>query len=772
MAIQPEALDAYDEDRALVAAFQAGEVAAFGRIVRAHYPALLARARRRLGTGGDAEDAVQEALLRAFLALDRFGGEFNLNAWLNRILANVCADAAERRTSELRMRDRLSAWREEVLPAGDEGSDAELHGIIKEAIASLPESYRVAFVLREVEEKPYAEVAATMAVTEENARARVHRARSSLARALREVGATLGAFAIPLRLAAERPLLARWLSSRRVPIGTRNAAEPHGLANPARAAQVIGHSQILSAPLRSVLAPDVVTDPSTPIASLSSLTTTPIAQALAQAATNPVAQSMLGAGAEVGRSALPMAGAALATLAAGAAAVMPAAATLPKVAAPVPAVAAAPASTSGSALVSYAQPTGGPSAKSPSSATGTVGSAPASQASTTSPPTSGNSTSATSKNSASAPASPGGTDLWSWVGDATSTSRSAPSTTSGSTSSTGASPEGSALGADSPPNGAAAADPSTQSGAAATGQAQSSTQSTANQAGGQTQGATSNAGAHCPWTQSFPLLAPGPITLPPPEPAGVNETGAFATGQIPLPDNTSIFGAGGIGSATNGKSSGVVEASLGACLGGTNAPIVVANLASLSPNVTSPPIFQIRAAMVVSSVSTQETYTLFRGTGVWLTGPDRGSAPVPLVADIITRPVQGAGANDQPADSGETVMLLVAFFGPISNLVAPGSETTPGAPSTVPTDNMAGGDATSSDVSTSSTSSDPSSSSSSSEPSTASGSNGPTSTSASPSDEVDSTSASPAGSPSASDQTGSPGTGTTSSTTTGTPNSS
>ena len=64
MAVQPETLDLYD-DRQLVAAFQAGEGGAFERIVGAHYASLLAEARRKLRSASDAEDAVQETLLRA-----------------------------------------------------------------------------------------------------------------------------------------------------------------------------------------------------------------------------------------------------------------------------------------------------------------------------------------------------------------------------------------------------------------------------------------------------------------------------------------------------------------------------------------------------------------------------------------------------------------------------------------------------------------------------------------------------------------------------------
>ena len=650
MAIQPEALDAYDDDRTLVAAFQAGDEAAFGRIVRVHYPALLAKARRRLGTGGDAEDAVQDALLRAFLALDRFGGEFNLSAWLNRILANACADAAGRRSSELRMRDRLAAWREEVSPAGEDESDADLHRIINEAIASLPESYRVAFVLREVEEKPYAEVAATMAVTEENARARVHRARTSLARALRDVSATLGAFAIPLRLATEQSLLSRWLSSRRVPIGAR----------PAHAAQVIQHGQIL-APLRTVLAADVVMDPSTPVLSLSSLTTTPIAQTLAQAATNPVTQSLLGAGAEVGRSALPMAGAALATLAAGAAAVMPVTTALPLVAQPTPGVTATPPSTSSGALVSYAQPTNAPSTnasnlpKTGATAAGTGA---------------GNvSTSSFAPGMSATLVEPG---LWGWVGEAAAAPHPAPSTTATVPAQSGSSAADAPQAQTAPSTVAAAPDPSTPAvpPSGSDGAAASTSSTTASPGDGQSQNPTATpaptTAPDCPWTDSFPQSWPSVPTFAT-QPLGVNDAGAFATDPITLSNGASSFEEGRTGSAIDGQSTGAVNSWIAACLAGSSSPGLVANLVygGQDPQGTSPlPTLHVMAAMVGGSASPQEPFTLYQGTGVWLSGPggqpDDQLAPVPLVAEVIAQPSADG--------TSETAVLLIAFFGSISNL--------------------------------------------------------------------------------------------------------
>ncbi|MGH9097401.1 MAG: RNA polymerase sigma factor, partial [Acidimicrobiales bacterium] len=160
MAVQSESFDSYADqsfdshgDRRLIAAFQAGDADAFAQIIGVHGNSLAAEARRRLRSSGDAEDAVQETLIRAYLSLDRFGGEYRLHAWLSRILANVCADAGTRRAAEARLVDRLGPPRDEAPPADEGIGDAERRLAIKEAVDTLPDSYRMAIVLREIEER-------------------------------------------------------------------------------------------------------------------------------------------------------------------------------------------------------------------------------------------------------------------------------------------------------------------------------------------------------------------------------------------------------------------------------------------------------------------------------------------------------------------------------------------------------------------------------------------------------------------------------------------
>ena len=129
----------------LVEAHRAGDRDAFASIVRAHYPALLACARQRLGNVHDAEDAVHETLLRAMLAFHRFGaaGDWRLGAWLNTILIHVCADVRARRRPTVPLHEWLRDGAPEVPDATyDAMSDPVALGAIADAIARLPDRVR------------------------------------------------------------------------------------------------------------------------------------------------------------------------------------------------------------------------------------------------------------------------------------------------------------------------------------------------------------------------------------------------------------------------------------------------------------------------------------------------------------------------------------------------------------------------------------------------------------------------------------------------------
>ena len=85
------------EESELLAAARAGDEDAYTALVTTHRPALHAHCYRMLGSVPDAEDALQEALLRAWRGLPRFEGRSSLKTWLYTIATNACLRAIERR---------------------------------------------------------------------------------------------------------------------------------------------------------------------------------------------------------------------------------------------------------------------------------------------------------------------------------------------------------------------------------------------------------------------------------------------------------------------------------------------------------------------------------------------------------------------------------------------------------------------------------------------------------------------------------------------------
>ena len=176
------------EDRDLVLAYQAGDDEAFAELVREYRPQLLGHARRKLGCPEAAEDAVQEALVRALRAMPRFNGNYLVGPWLHRILSNVCNDEGNRKRREGEKTDRFAsndrALRQAPSIEGELGLDLD-DTELADAVDNLSEQYREALMLRFVEELSYEEVAAKAGVSEDNARARVSRARNAVRSALK-----------------------------------------------------------------------------------------------------------------------------------------------------------------------------------------------------------------------------------------------------------------------------------------------------------------------------------------------------------------------------------------------------------------------------------------------------------------------------------------------------------------------------------------------------------------------------------------------------------
>lgn len=147
----------------------------FEELVETHGREIYAYALRLVGDRDDADDVFQETFLAAFRAFDRARDE-HLRAWLYRIATNKAADRRRRERRLVRL-DALAL----AEPERDSVTSADLAA----AIRVLPVHERAAFVLRRVQDLPYADVAAALDISEEAARQRVSQATRKVKEALR-----------------------------------------------------------------------------------------------------------------------------------------------------------------------------------------------------------------------------------------------------------------------------------------------------------------------------------------------------------------------------------------------------------------------------------------------------------------------------------------------------------------------------------------------------------------------------------------------------------
>jgi len=181
-----------DGDGVLVERLRAGDQDAFETLVRQYGGRMLAAARRLLGTEDDARDAVQEAFLAAFRAIDTFAGAARLSTWLHRIVLNAALMKlrSRRRRREESIEDLLPRFDEdgywaEPASAWDTSSDVllerrETRTMVRNAIDRLPANYRSVLLLRDIEELDTDEVASLLGVTPNAVKTRLHRARQAL----------------------------------------------------------------------------------------------------------------------------------------------------------------------------------------------------------------------------------------------------------------------------------------------------------------------------------------------------------------------------------------------------------------------------------------------------------------------------------------------------------------------------------------------------------------------------------------------------------------
>lgn len=159
----------------------------FEPLMRRHNQRLFRITRAMLGNDSEAEDAMQQAYVSAFAGLAGFDHTGSFEAWLVRIARNESLSRLRRRKRwhevdlDLGVEGELASGRTHDSPSPESALDARaLARRAEHAIDELPESYRAVFVLRELHGLDTHETATELAISEENVKVRLHRARQRL----------------------------------------------------------------------------------------------------------------------------------------------------------------------------------------------------------------------------------------------------------------------------------------------------------------------------------------------------------------------------------------------------------------------------------------------------------------------------------------------------------------------------------------------------------------------------------------------------------------
>lgn len=192
-------------DPELAGRIASGDMLALQHLMRRYNQTLYRTARSILKDDAEAEDAVQEAYVQAYRAMDHFRGDAKLSTWLIRIAVNVAIRRARKinRSAEVidlvDPTDSREPGGESLETAMNQNAPehaavrAETRRLIEDKINRLPDAFRAVFVLRAVEEMSVEETAVCLGIPEATVRTRYFRAKGLIREALaREIDFNLG----------------------------------------------------------------------------------------------------------------------------------------------------------------------------------------------------------------------------------------------------------------------------------------------------------------------------------------------------------------------------------------------------------------------------------------------------------------------------------------------------------------------------------------------------------------------------------------------------
>ncbi len=197
--IEVELADAPTTDNSLVKEFISGNDAAFAQLVSRYKDSITNYLNMMVGDYDTAVDLCQETFLRVYRNIHRYSNLYQFSTWIYRIATNLAIDeiryrkrrgrvfyknvwgnryqAADKEAPEFELTDVRRGPRDEMLRK-------ESSQVLGDAIRSLPEKYRTAFIMKEVQELPYEAIAKALNCSAGTIKSRLHRARELLQRKL------------------------------------------------------------------------------------------------------------------------------------------------------------------------------------------------------------------------------------------------------------------------------------------------------------------------------------------------------------------------------------------------------------------------------------------------------------------------------------------------------------------------------------------------------------------------------------------------------------
>ena len=183
----------FEEEQRWLEEARQGNQDSFGRLIGVYQSPVFNLAYRMLGNADEAEQAAQEAFIRAWTRLDSYKPAHKFSTWLLSITSNYCIDLLRKRRTQLLSLDGPLPAHPALMSERSSGPEAqaaigEQQEIVQELLQSLPDDYRQTVVLRYWYDMSYDEIAEVMDTTVSAIKSRLFRARRQLAETGLEMG--------------------------------------------------------------------------------------------------------------------------------------------------------------------------------------------------------------------------------------------------------------------------------------------------------------------------------------------------------------------------------------------------------------------------------------------------------------------------------------------------------------------------------------------------------------------------------------------------------